>query len=216
MSSSRSYLRYTCRGLRGLADIAKNNPHSPLFSPLNPIFASFPVNVSQVEKTLAEIDSGVKKAYQAATHITDRRRHEMERDMLVSGSAIPDVLGPVVERLLTTTMDNLKEEVDAGELYFLDVSWLGLSDDGKSITWKEEHMFDGMRKVEIADRQHGHDTASDTNGSGIEKQKASNKLRRCTRCCTAMLDGLPPKDRTCMWLANMQRTCFCGGFWVME
>ena len=139
--------------------------------------------------------------------------------MLVSAS-LPEILSPVVEHLLTTTMENLKQDVDTGELYFLDISWLGLSDDKRSMRWKKEHLLDAVRKVEIGGghrHNNSSNVSSDKQRQPLENNKSngSSKLRRCTRCCAVMEDLLPVKGGS-LWMLNMQRTCFCGGFWVVE
>lgn len=111
--------------------------------------------------------------------------------MLITGSVSPR-LWPAVEALLTKTLKSLREEVDVAELYFHDVSWLGLSDDKASDRWRKEHRLDVNRKVELSKRA---------------------RLRQCTRCCSVMEDT-PPPNWTAGWLVNMWRTCVCGNWWM--
>ena len=123
--------------------------------------------------------------------------------MLFSGT-IPEVLAPVVEHILMNMMENLKDDIDEAELHFLDVSWLGLVDDKRSFQWKKEHTLDAMRKVETV--------------SGKQKSvgvQGETKMRHCTRCCAVMEDLIPVRGGN-LWLLNMQKQCFCGGYWILE
>lgn len=114
--------------------------------------------------------------------------------MLVEG-AIPDALMPVVEKLLATSVEKLKDDIDEAELYFADTSRLGLGDDRRCKNWHRTHTLDAVRKIVLA--------------------KGKTKIRVCTRCGSQMED-LPPMRGVSVWLLNMQRTCFCGGYWMVE
>lgn len=114
--------------------------------------------------------------------------------MLVEG-AIPDALMPVVEKLLNISVEKLKDDIDEAELYFADISLIGLGDDQRCKNWHKTHTLDAVRKIVLA--------------------KGKTKIRVCTRCGSQMED-LPLVKGVSVWLFNMQRTCFCGGFWVVE
>lgn len=112
--------------------------------------------------------------------------------MLVSAT-VPSMLMPVVESFLTRTLDEFRDEVKELELFFTDISWLGLSDDGRSDAWKSEHVLDVLRKVVLPKEA---------------------RLRRCTRCCAVMEDVYPQRG-TSLWMTTMQRTCYCGDWWLV-
>ena len=126
-----------------------------------------------------------------AESISESERQEFERRLCIEG-IIPDVLMPVVQRLLTTGLDVPRAEIDQGELYFKDFSFLGLGDDERAKRWRRENRVDAVRKVVL--------------GNGV-------KTRTCTRCGSVMEDL--SKGAT-MWLTNLQRGCFCGGSWMLE
>ncbi|KAI9815891.1 MAG: mediator complex subunit [Thelocarpon impressellum] len=149
------------------------------------------VKVAQLERVLAEVDSGVKSAYQGG-NIDDANRGLAEKQLLIRGE-IPEVLVPVVERLLTTTLNSLREEIDSSVLYFSDYRWLGLSDDKATYDFQAAHTIDSLRKVALP---------------------RDARLRRCARCCAYMEDVTPTKG-TSMWVANLQKTCHCGSLWML-
>jgi len=198
ISASRTFLKYNCRGLRGLSSPAHQspqaqaeNPNLQSFRSLKNVIERSPLGVKQFEKILADVEGKIKKAYQqAGTSETDRAR--LEKEMLI-GADIPDVLMPVVQHLLTTALDNLRIDVDPAALYFADHSWLGLSDDRRTDAYRREHVVDAIRKIPLA--------------SGA-------KLRRCTRCCAYMEDMLPQRGSS-TWMTSMQRMCFCGSLWML-
>lgn len=140
---------------------------------------------------LTIIELSIKEVY-ISTNTTDLDRQHTEKDMLVS-AAIPSMLIPAVESFLTKTLDEFRDEVNELELYFTDISWLGLSDDRRSDVWKTDHVLDALRKV-------------------VLPQEA--RLRRCTRCCAVMEDVYPPRGSS-PWMTTMQRTCYCGDWWLV-
>lgn len=197
ISSSRAFLRYNCRGLRGLSLAARQTyppgDQSRAFRHLEAIFEDSPVNVSQFERILAEFDSGIKKTYQASA-FSEADRQSAEKEMLIAAD-IPEALVQVVQQLLTSALDNLKNEIDPAALYFTDHSWLGLADDTRSEAYRQEHVVDAIHKVEL-------DVTPEM------------RLRRCTRCCAIMEDVMPQKGNS-LWMVNMQRMCFCGSLWML-
>ena len=145
----------------------------------------------QFERVLAEVDNGIKKAYQASG-LSENDRQITEKGMLIAAD-VPEILVGVVQHLLHTTLENLNQEIDLGELYFRDHSWLGLIDDRRSDVYRQAHVIDAIRKIELGDNV---------------------RLRRCTRCCAVMEDLLPQRGSN-VWMTNMQRLCLCGSSWML-
>lgn len=195
ISSSRSFLRYNCRYMRSLSTEARNaqapGPQRQAFRELEAIFTDSSVSITQFERMVSDLDNSIRGVYQSS-QTSDTNRKNIEKEMLISAE-IPEILMPAIETLLTTTVATLKQDVDVAELYFSDISWLGLSDDSRTDMWKKNHTLDAIRKVEV------------TKGA---------RIRRCTRCCAVMEDILPQKGES-MWMLNMQRTCFCGNWWAL-
>ena len=113
-----------------------------------------------------------------------------------------DMLMPVVQRLLTGTLDKLTEDVDSKRLFFMDVRWLGLTDDARTRAWHKAHRVDVLRKVEL--RMPG---TARGGTSGVVP-----RVRRCTRCC-AYMEDLVLKG-LCIWVLSTQKSCICGNPWV--
>lgn len=195
VSSSRSFLKYNCRQLRSLHMEAKSShaygSQRQIFREVEAIFEEYPVTVLQFERLLSELDSNIKTAY-LTSQISDTDRRNTEKEMLVS-ARIPSVLTSALESFLMTTVDHLREEVNEAELYFVDISWLGLCDDSSSDFWRMNHVLDILRKVELPKEA---------------------QIRRCTRCCARMEDKHQQKGVS-IWFLNMQRTCFCGNWWMI-
>ena len=145
----------------------------------------------QFERILAEVDNGIKKAYLAAD-VGENDRQVIEKEMLIAAD-IPEILVGIVQHLLYNTLENLHQDIDPGELYFRDHSWLGLTDDRRSDAFRKNHVIDAIRKIVL-----GEDV----------------RVRRCTRCCAIMEDLLPQRGGN-MWMSNMQRMCLCGSSWIL-
>ncbi|KAI4203716.1 MAG: hypothetical protein LQ346_001726 [Caloplaca aetnensis] len=191
VSQSRLLFKYNFRFFRNLSvEITQQRSHDPTWRELGAIFSKSPVPLQQFEKVLAEVDASVRSVYELE-HVPEAERKDIEKSMLITGSVSPR-LWPALERLLTKTLKSLREDVDVAELYFHDVSWLGLSDDQASDRWRKEHRLDVIRKVELPKRA---------------------RVRQCTRCCSVMEDAPPPKG-TAGWLVSMWRTCVCGNWWM--
>jgi len=198
ISASRTFLKYNCRGLRGLGTTAHRNfqahaqgENLQSFKSLEDVIERSPIEVHQFEKILADIEGKIKKTYQHSG-MSEADRARVEKEMLISAD-IPEVLMPVVHHLLTTALDNLRNDIDPAALYFADHSWLGLSDDRRSDAYKRDHVVDAIRKIPL---------------------RKGAKLRRCTRCCAYMEDVLPQKGSS-MWMTSMQRMCFCGSLCML-
>ena len=195
ISSSRSLLRYNCRGLRGISAQSKSRPSSEsqfrVFCELQSIFQKRSVSADQFEHIILDVDREVSLAYTNA-HTTDEGRQVTERDMLVSGE-IPEILMSVVKYLFTKIVQRTKLEINMAELALADVSPLGLSDDRRSDAWRRVDAMDAHRKVKLP--------------QGVQ-------LRRCIRCCALMEDLLPYRGSSA-WLNGMAKVCFCGSLWIL-
>lgn len=113
---------------------------------------------------------------------------------MVSSMKIPEVLIPAVSRLLETRVQQLRSEnVDEAELYFTDLYRFGLLNDAKSIDWNSRNILDGIQQSIL--------------NKGTE-------LRRCVRC-GAVTDNQSPNHRVNPFLFQLQRNCFCGGWWAV-
>lgn len=139
---------------------------------------------------IADVETSIRSVYES-NQIPDNERKDIEKNILISGT-VPPKLWPAVESLLKKTLRTMGANVNRAELYFNDISWIGLSDDQASDQWRREHRLDIVRKVEVPKRV---------------------RIRRCTRCCSVMEDAAPPKGTT-GWLVNMWRTCVCGNWWM--
>lgn len=193
-STPRSFLKYNCRYLRVLsAELKPAQMHGAqrlLFDELGAVFKKYHVSIIQFERILSELESVIKNAY-VSSQMSEVQRKTAEKEMLVAAT-VPSVLVSVLESFLTFSLDSLREEVNEAELFFFDISWLGLSDDRRSDAWRKDHVLDVFRKVELP---------------------RGAKIRRCTRCCAVMehvrmQQGSP-------WSMTLQRWCLCGAWWMM-
>ncbi|KAL8696143.1 MAG: hypothetical protein Q9201_007803 [Fulgogasparrea decipioides] len=191
VSQSRLLFKHLYRFFRGLgAEVMQHRSHDPTWRELGTMFTKSLVPFHQFEKVITDVENGIRNIYQS-NQFSDAERKEIEKNMLVSGS-VPSRLWPAVEYLLTGTVKAVREEVNVAELYFHDISWLGLSDDKASDQWRKRHRLDVIRKVELPRRA---------------------RIRQCTRCCSIMENAAPPKG-TAGWLVNMWRSCVCGNWWM--
>lgn len=194
-STPRSFLKYICRYLRVLSTELKPGPmhgaQSLLFDELGAVFNKYHVTLSHFDRILSEVESIIKTTY-ISSQMSDAERKNAEKEMLVAAT-VPSVLVAVLESFLTVSLDGLRAEVNEAELFFADISWLGLSDDRRSDAWRKNHVLDVFRKVELP---------------------RGATIRRCTRCC-AVMEHVRMLHGGNSWSANMQRACLCGAWWMM-
>ena len=177
-----------------------SNPLGYAYRELEAVFQKSPVTVLQFERLILDLDTSVKGTYQKADisyddvdHRNEKEmRNNIEKDMLIKVT-IPDVHLDTVKALLTTTVKKLQEEVNVAELYFMDIGWLGLTDDISSKRWREKHPIDGMRKAEI---------------------KKGTRTKRCPRCGILTEDVLPYRGVNVM-VMSLQRCCLCGSWFMV-
>jgi mediator of RNA polymerase II transcription subunit 16 len=117
--------------------------------------------------------------------------------MLVTGT-IPPLFLPVLRSILTGSANKLRTDIAEAELSFSDFSMLGVGDDARTRRWWRTHTLDAIRKIVI--RRDGHGAV---------------RTRLCVRCAAVMEDLIPTRGIR-PWMLNMQRTCFCGAFWMLE
>ena len=174
-STPRSFFKYNCRHLRFLSTELKpgqtHGAQSLLFDELGAVFKKYHVSLIQFERILTELDSIIKTAY-VSSQMSEADRKSAEKEILIAAT-VPSVLVPVLESFLTFSLDNLRAEVNEAELFFTDLSWIGLSDDRASAAWRKDHMLDVLRKVELP---------------------REAKIRRCTRLCLCGSWGMIMRD----------------------
>ncbi|KAL8781895.1 MAG: hypothetical protein Q9194_000088 [Teloschistes cf. exilis] len=191
VSQSRLLFKYVFRFIRMLGEEAQQHGFKdPVWRELTTLLSKSPAGLHQFEKFFADVEKTVRQIYDNE-RVSDAERRDIEREMLISG-CIPPRLWPAVEVLFTTTLDVVLKEFNVADLFFHDISWLGLSDDPESDRWREKHRLDVIRKIELP--MHA-------------------RIRRCTRCCSVMEDIAPPRGAA-GWLINMWRSCICGNWWM--
>ena len=181
--------QFTGNSLRNATNIEQRQAYSSFIN----LFNNSPVNIPLMEPVVAELEPIVKAAYVKAG-VDDVQRGQIEKTMLTS-CELPDVLMSAVKKLLTTMLDKFQEDVDPAKVYFADIRWMGLTDDKSTEAFHKRREFDVVRKVQLS---------------------GEVPLRRCTRCCSHMLDfdeakqvrSLPP------WMHGAQKVCVCGNNWV--
>ena len=194
-SSCRTLLKYSLRFLKGFAAEGEKYHDS---SALGRVFREFdmtmqntPIKVSQFDKLLNQIDNSVKIAYQEG-NLSESDRRSAEEQMLVRAE-LPQILVGSVVKLLFELLPSLQEEVNETELYFQDVSRLGLTYDDYTRTQNQLKPVDAMTKSPL---------------------RRNGKVRRCTRCCSLM-DEIWPQKNANFVSGLFARTCFCGSLWMV-
>ena len=166
-------------------------------TPLGRVFRHFeillqktPVSIQQFDKILMQVDSGIKIAYN--TSMTDESERKIIEGQTIIQAEIPLVLIEPVKQLLFQTITILKEDINEAELYFTDISRLGLTRDNYSRTRNRRDPIDSMTKIPL---------------------RKDTKIRRCTRCCSLMEDLTPHKYNNPV-LTLIGRYCYCGSPWM--
>lgn len=239
ISTSRLFLKYSCRNLRQYALEANNfrgyaGPLRDAYQTVISILRNSPVQWVQFEKMIMEVEAKTKEAYQGggssggggeAAGISDAERKNIEKEMLISGT-IPSVLMPVVTTLLTSVVASLREEIDVAELYFSDFSWLDLDDYGQQ---EEDEAIATEPETEIKIENPINNNKPDSSRPRkkrrrmIEKPqfdsirkvplKQGGKIKRCVRCCALIGDTQQqpqPYATKNQALAQLLKTCLCG------
>ncbi|KAK4862286.1 hypothetical protein LT330_003424 [Penicillium expansum] len=213
-SMSRAFLRFICRGLRGVhAGFASANPASLIgdsriyYTEICQTLESSPVRIDVYEKFLAGVDSAVKHAYQGAG-FGDAERPGPEKELLVN-ARIPPVLTTAVATLLRQTVPALKSEINRMAIYLGDYSWLGFGNDRRTVLYRKQREVDILKKCPLRPPL----------PLGNDGRVAPLKKRRCARCCEVSGDtNLPRSLLSFKMIAKLGllRSCLCGGMWVLE
>ncbi|KAF3385576.1 Mediator of RNA polymerase II transcription subunit 16 [Penicillium rolfsii] len=218
-SMSRAFMRFICRGLRGLRNgfeqinPAMLEPESrTYYIDICQALETSPVRVDIYEKFLAGVDSAVKHAYQGSG-FGDAERPSPEKELLVN-ARIPPVLISAVETLLSQTVPSIRSEINRKDIVLGDYSWLGFGNDPRTAAYRKRRDVDILMKIPLRPDAPG---GGDTLGAGGGAQML--RRRRCVRCCEVSGDGGRP--RTGPWTKmmhrlNLLRTCACGGAWVTD
>ncbi|KAJ5587671.1 Mediator complex subunit Med16 [Penicillium hispanicum] len=214
-SMSRAFLRFICRGLRGVhAGFANTNPATLsgdsriYYTEICQILETSPVKIDVYEKFLAGVDSAVKHAYQGAG-FGDAERPGPEKEMLVN-ARIPPVLTTAVATLLQQTVPALKAEISRKDIILGDYSWLGFGTDARTAMYRKRRDVDILKKCPLRPP-----LPIGMNGRIVQPQKR----RRCVRCCEVSGDTALPRSLPYFKMIaklNLLRTCPCGGMWMME
>lgn len=213
-SMARAFLRFICRGLRGVhAGFASAHPASLLgesriyYKEICQIIEASPVRIDVYEKFLAGIDSAIKHAYQGAG-FGDAERPGPEKELLVNGR-IPPVLTTAVVTLLRQTMPSLKPEINRMAIYLGDYSWLGFGTDRRTAVYRKQREVDILKKCPLRPPL----------PLGNNGRVAPLKKRRCTRCGEVSGDtNLPRSLLSFKMIAKLGllRSCLCGGMWILQ
>ena len=187
--------RYNCRYIRVLAaESEKHRDSTPLgrvYRELDMTIQKSQVSIHQFETILNQIDENIKTAY-VSSNIDEADRKNAEKDMLTRAE-IPQTLIEPIKQLLFYTVTLLREEVNEAELYFMDISVLGVTSDSSSIQRNRKYPRDAMQKISL---------------------RKNAKFRRCIRCGAFMEDVLPQRNGNPI-LGLLGRTCYCGSSWML-
>ncbi|GMF80069.1 unnamed protein product [Aspergillus oryzae] len=215
-SMSRAFLRFICRGLRG---IQAGYATAPLTGDAGVYYAEIyrtldtsPVRIDVYEKLLAGVDSTVRHVYHGAG-FGDNERPGPEKELLVNGR-IPPVLVTAVSTILRQTVPALKPDIDRMAIYMGDYSWLGLGSDRRAELYRRTRDVDIIKKIPFRSTA---SAGSDETQSG--KHNPSQVRRRCVRCCEIMCGAYPPRPQLSsrmMYKLGYVRYCICGGGWTLE
>lgn len=211
---SRAFLRFICRGLRGVHNgFLNTNPATLVgdscvyYVEICQTLEKSPVRIDVYEKFLAGVDSAVKHAYQGAG-FGDAERPGPEKELLVN-ARIPPVLVTAVATLLRQTVPSLKAEINRKDVVLGDYAWLGFGDDPRTAMYRKQRDVDIFKKFPLRPP-----LAVGRNGRVIQPQR-----RRCVRCCEVSGDVNMPRSLPYFKLVaklNLLRSCPCGGMWVLE
>ncbi|KAI9041628.1 mediator of RNA polymerase II transcription subunit 16 [Aspergillus affinis] len=216
-SMSRAFLRFICRGLRG---IYAGYATAPLTGDARIYYAEVcqtidtsPVRIDVYEKFIAGVDSAVRHGYHGAG-FGDAERPGPERELLVNARISP-VLVPAVATILRQTVPGLKSDIDRLAIYTADYSWLGLGTDRRAEMYRRTRDVDIIKKIPVRVPSGGGDAAARQNaapGSGPAR-------RRCVRCCEILCGTYPPRPYLSfrmLYKLGYVRYCICGGGWACE
>jgi len=191
-SLGRLYLEYLLRYLRTLVKngeaIITTTAHASIvyWRALLQAIANRNMNFHRLESFCHSISTHLKHAYTNA-HYTDAARHEAERGMLITGM-IPEVLKPVVVRILTTEVDKLlsDETGDVRSGRTIDRSRKATAPFSTSKSW------DVIYRLPVLHHDQG--------------------VKTCTRCGSVTMNLRMQRP---LWLMHILKLCICGNQWMV-
>lgn len=223
---SRTFLRFICRGLRGVyagyANATALMGDSRIYySEICHILDTSPIRIDMYEKLLAGIDSAIRHSYHGAG-FGDTERPGPEKELLVI-ARIPSVLVTAVSNILGTVLPPLRNEVDRMAIYLGDYTWLGVGDDQRSEMYRRTRDVDILKKTPlraVSSSDAGSSNKPGNNAGGGGAAAASGQRhRRCVRCCEISGDTKPPRSMLSFQMIarlTLLRSCICGGMWALE
>lgn len=222
---SRTFLRFICRGLRGVYAGYANatalvGDSRIYYSEICHILDTSPIRIDMYEKLLAGIDSAIRHSYHGAG-FGDTERPGPEKELLVI-ARIPPVLVNAVSTIFQSVLPPLRNEVDRMAIYLGDYTWLGVGDDQRSEMYRRTRDVDILKKMPL--RAVSSSSDSDTGSlSGKQGNNAAGatgqRYRRCVRCCEISGDTKPPRSMLSFQMIarlTLLRSCICGGMWALE
>jgi mediator of RNA polymerase II transcription subunit 16 len=200
---SRSFLRYICRGFRGLTGRFQNSTNLSgesrhIYANIFTMIEESPLKADVYEKLLFQTDNIVKHIYQSVS-FDDAGRSSSEKELLVT-CKVPNILLPAVAAVLKKIMPVMRTEVDRMALYLYDYSWLGVGDDKRSEIYRRTYDVDVLQKVPIL------------------REPLENKSqggRRCVRCCGFAEDTVPSRPLLTFRI-GLLKCPICGALWTIE
>lgn len=229
---SRTFLRFICRGLRGVyagfaAATSLAGDSRIYYSEICHLLETSPVRIDVYEKFLAGVDSAVRHAYHGAG-FGDTERPGPEKELLVN-ARIPPVLVNAVSTIFQTVVPALKSEVDRMAIYLGDYTWLGFGHDRRSELFRRNREVDILKKMPLraitsssaggSGNRNTMTTNKNSIGSTNKPNSAEQRLRRCVRCCEVSGDTHPPRSLLSFQMIarlGLLRSCVCGGMWALE
>lgn len=238
---SRTFLRFICRGLRGVyagyaSATALMGDSRIYYSEICHRLDTSPIRIDMYEKLLAGIDSAVRHSYQGAG-FGDTERPGPEKELLVNARIHP-VLVNAVSTIFQTVLPPLKNEVDRMAIYLGDYTWLGFGDDPRTEMYRRTRDMDILKKIPLravvpsssssssssssaaaAETRPSIGTAGPTGGKPAGTSSDGQRRRRCIRCCEVSGDTHPPRSLLSFQMIarlGLLRSCICGGMWALE
>ncbi|KAI1961732.1 Mediator of RNA polymerase II transcription subunit 16 [Ophidiomyces ophidiicola] len=204
----RSFLKYICRGLRGILSSFRNAPNInnesfEIYSAIMTLIEESPLRVDVYEKLLLSIDNVIKYTYQSAG-FGAADRATPERDLLITGQ-VPAVLQPAVKTILISTLSQIRPDLDLLRLSTWDYSWLEIDIDRMTMSFRQYNEIDILTKVIVQLQD--------------PREILLIPKRQCVRCCAFTEEVMPPKSLALFCLLAktiVLRTCICGGMFALE
>lgn len=169
----RSFLKMIARIHRGFVRVTQDpkSKLSPEAAPVLSCMAELIDSSSLKMEPLEALLSGVEKVVQQFYYVSgmsDREKADSERFILSHGE-IPEVLQDVMPRILQDVLPRARMMMDRLSLYMEDYSWLGIREDRRTRSFKNEFVVDVHRKK-------------------VMSRKGLERVRKCVRCGSVSAD----------------------------